>query len=48
VKKALKTLDEEHDADDVTLYLALSAEHWPHNEAIQKQLEKRTAQKAKS
>ena len=48
VKKALKTLDEEHDADDVTLYLALCAEHWPHNETIQKQLEKRTAQKAKS
>jgi hypothetical protein len=48
VEQALAKLDAEHDANDVTLYLALCAEHWPRNAAIQEALEKRTAQRMKS
>jgi hypothetical protein len=35
VPEAVKALDSEHAPEDVTLYLALSAEHWPDVAAMQ-------------
>ena len=43
---ALKKLEGEHGADDVALYLALAAEQWPDQEAVQSAWRERLQQPA--
>jgi len=43
IPAALKELDGKHEAEDVTLYLALCAEQWPDSKAIREAWEARSA-----